>query len=715
MERHGRFIHSSTYWTAEEQKALLQAMATSVPAVEQSIQDEAQKVASIFAKHDTFQVLSALSLRNHLMDPETYVEWAHAGKSVVVEYASLIALKAAYAVGKEGEELYANGQVVGELQDAIEHVVRDSVMLQVARSAAAGLRDGHEGNPSVDDEIQFVTRLNETAVRNPAYQHHHIEVLRGLYRPFQTELQRLAGFTVDDAIAIADSIPKRVSRRFAERAELARTSFQSVEAQVRQMRKGKLGPEVQGSLPADSPEAGRADFFRELASRSKKDVKRYLKYAAVEWEIFCSADICCFSAEELAFELSLSSDVVEAFLKAFSLEFSSVSPDFYEPSPTHVLRERPILHHDGRYLCPAIMLLDWAIQPFFESMLKRSGGSGWERYHKHRHDWVLQTAVQRLQALMPSAKFHENVFYGVADTKSEQAELDALAIFDSLAMFIEVKGGAFTAPARRGAPDRLKRDIKELLGKSHEQALRAKRVLRRGGRLRDGVGNVVQVPADLRRSLLLSVSLAPIGYVTARLHAEAEYFSAGEYSWLLSLYDLMVVTDVLDHPAFFAHYAKRRVETARLGLLVAVDELDIFGYYLLEGLYLDDVAKELRSEGKPVRFNLLSYTDQFDAYYAYTMGVRRKRAPKPGPQLKPVLDDLLMRLEVSGLPGRLDAALAVLDLDSESREQFARGIERARRIAAREARASNIKLSGPTRRRVGTQLLLRYGRVCAPA
>jgi len=194
----------------------------------------------------------------------------------------------------------------------------------------------------------------------------------------------------------------------------------------------------------------------------------------------------------------------------------------------------------------------------------------------------------------------------------------------------------------------------------------------------------------------MSVTLAPIGHLTAQLHADSPIglFRPGEYSWVVNLYDLLVIADMLDLQAAFPHYVTRRVHTAHLGLLEAADELDIFGYYLVEGLYLDDVANALRRDSANASFRLLSYTGVFDAYYAHLTGARLTPAPKPAQRIPRDLRALLALLDRPGLPRRPDAALAILDLDGRGRDAFARNIERARQIARAEQRPSNATIAG---------------------
>lgn len=155
-----------------------------------------------------------------------------------------------------------------------------------------------------------------------------------------------------------------------------------------------------------------------------------------------------------------------------------------------------------------------------------------------------------------------------------------------------------------------------------------------------------------------------------------------------------MIADIIDLPPVFPHYVKRRVHTAHLGLLEAADELDIFGYYLAEGLYLNDIAAEMRSGGQKAHFRLLSYTGPFDDYYAYVTGIRRTPAPKPAQRLSPELRAIVERLERSGLSGRLDTAMALLDLGGQGRKDFLRYVKKARQISRRERRVSDVSLQG---------------------
>ena len=700
MERHGRFIHTSINRTPEEQRALLEDLARSVDERQTELERRATAIETRLSEFDTFSVLAALSLQNHLADPETYQEYSHPGKSVVAEYATLLALKHPYS---NGTQLFPDGATLHELQNEIEAILQLAIWLQVGRNAQRALQAGLASeSPSALQELQFAMRINELNVRNPAYTHHHREVLEGLFKPFEAELVAAVGYSVDDAIRLTDAIPQRTNQLFADRLDKARTSLHEMEREVRNARKQRQRPidMTNTGQGTDEEALEHAAFIHALAQRPQKEISHGLRAMATEWLFFAAANICSFTVEELAHAAEVSADHAAAFTHTLAIEFGDVNTDFVEPAPTHPLRLRPLVHHAGRYLCPAPMLLDWAIQPAFETALKNMGGARWERYQKHRHDWLLQTAVKLLQRTMPTAKFTTNLFYYEDGDRAKGAELDALGRYDSLIFLVEAKGADVTDPARRGAPDRLRRDLGEVIANSHAQAVRAKTYLSAASeahfRRTDGGPDVV-VPVDtVHNIVLISVSLAPLGHLTALLHADSSlgFFRNGEYSWVISLYDLLVIADIIDLPLVFPHYVKRRVHTAHLGLLEAHDELDIFSYYLAEGLYLDDLAATMRSDGQEARFGLMSYTGTFDDYYAYVTGVRRTPAPKPAQRLHPELRAIIERLDRSGLPGRLDACMALLDLGDQGRKDFLRYIKKARQLSRRECRVSDVSLQG---------------------
>ncbi|MBC2715465.1 MAG: NERD domain-containing protein [Desulfobacteraceae bacterium] len=695
MERHGRFIHMETNRTDEEQQELMEKMAASAESLTADIAEHAASIIKRLSKYDTFTILNALTLQNYIADPDTYKEYSHPGKPFVPEYATLLALQHPYSEGTN-EKISLN--VLQEIQAYIEHIFRTAAFLNIARYAKKSIEEGTASQcPDTLEEMQSSIRMHELVVRNPAYDHHHHEVIRGLFRPFEKDPLFVDGLSVNDALVLSNAITARINRLLNEKFQDAQEGLQLIKSNVRKAR--HIGTDdVVDTANGQKTMTGKA-FYQNLTKLSSKEFEQALKTISLEWIFNVWGTICSFIADELADEASIPLKKVEAYLNLFSMTFGDIPESDIEPSQTHPLRTRPLVRYGNRYLSSAPALMDWAIQPAFESTLKAAGGSWWQRYHKHRHDHVLHLTCQLLQRMMPGATIYTNLLYYEDGDTSKEAEIDVIVIYDTVVFLVEVKGADVTDPARRGAPDRLRYDLEKVIAESHIQALRAKTYItaNENPAFRPVAGGPdLNIPDGIRNIVMMSVSLAPLGHLTSLLHADSDigFFKDGEYSWIISLYDLMVIGDVIDLPPMFPHYVIRRIHTAHQSILEAHDELDIFGYYLNEGLYIDDIVEDLSTEKRMTGMSLLSYTGQFDEYYAYQNGSRRKHAKKPAQRIHPKLRKIIDRIELSGLPGRVDVAMSILDLSHEARMGFLNGVKKAQKICKRKHRSSDATLTG---------------------
>ncbi|MCJ7508990.1 MAG: hypothetical protein MUO85_09745 [candidate division Zixibacteria bacterium] len=176
------------------------------------------------------------------------------------------------------------------------------------------------------------------------------------------------------------------------------------------------------------------------------------------------------------------------------------------------------------------------------------------------------------------------------------------------------------------------------------------------------------------------------------MHAKNEFgiFSGEDLPWTISLYDLMVIADIIEHPSVFPHYVKRRIRTAEQGLIEAHDELDMFGYYLKEGLYLKNKKDIAPANG----MTLATYTTDFDDYYFYKTGVRETPASKPRQEMSKEFEQILFAIERSNKPGRIDAAMRLLDLGGKSRNQLLKSINVSQEKYKQDGKIHNATLYG---------------------
>ena len=298
--------------------------------------------------------------------------------------------------------------------------------------------------------------------------------------------------------------------------------------------------------------------------------------------------------------------------------------------------------------------------------------------------------------MMPGCVADHHLMYGVTDSSGpKQCELDAILVFDSALFLVEAKAAGLSDSAKRGGRLRLKRELSEILGEAHAQGRRAERYLAATSRpvfTRATDGTTLSIERhDIEDIFLVTLTLEPLAHVSAALHSGGKSsLSADEgLPWVVNLYDLMVIADCVDLPPMFPHYIKRRLRVAEQGFLSAPEELDLFGFYLKEGLYFDG-----RTDIAPAGLmQLTSYTTEMDDYYLYSQGARTKPAPKPSQQMPDGFRNLIEAIMKTGAKGRVSAAMFLLDLDEDLRTQLIDKIKAAAKRHARDGAYHNVVMS----------------------
>lgn len=660
------------------------AMQARLAWIQERLPDSIRKRAALLERElerfDSFDVIAHFWMVNLLIiNPDTYKETEAEGCPAFPEYLALLSLKRPY---QRGEEVLVDGPTTERVQALLHTIFRETQVLTLLSSLASS---GSTTAPDMN-RLRHIVCAEELLVRNPAYELHLYEVLRGIFDPFKKELRDSVGFDCDDALALAAASRRTFNNALHSRGNEARLWIERIEAAVHDLR-------ATGHSSDDDAKVN--ELARELSGMSDKEIESRLLHSMTGWTFLGFGQTCSYSVEDLSKAAGVSVAATTAYLSRLSLKFGDVAEDFSLPTQDHPLRRKPYIEHNGRFLAPSYILVDWAIQPALEGHLKNIGGRVWERYHGHRHDYVLARSVQALKTAMPACQAEMHLDYELTSGSAHGVcELDALVKYDSAAFLLEVKGAPLSWPSRRGAPQRFARDMKRLLGQTHVQAIRAREYVeqtvepiflsRRNRRA------VVLDKKGVTDIFAISVTLEPIGHLSALVKAEEELGisdRAGQ-SWMVSLYDLLVITDLLDIPATFTHYLKRRLRISKQAFLEAHDELDFFGYYLKRGLYFDG-----KSDIAPADFfRLTSQTTEIDSYYFYKMGMSRTPAEKPTQAMPVAFRTLLESLGRSRVRHTLDAALFLLDWDEETREAISRLVADARSRHDKDGRKHDSSL-----------------------
>lgn len=342
-----------------------------------------------------------------------------------------------------------------------------------------------------------------------------------------------------------------------------------------------------------------------------------------------------------------------------------------------------------------------------EEALKRSAPK-FKRYEKRRALVSEQLALERLGTLLGADAAHANLKYFRANpdvdvarlgpdaenitTFAEQTEADGLFLVEDVAICVEVKAKSLSSAARRGKVQRLSADLRETVGSATTQALRLEDHIRTNGGL--WLENRTWLDlSEIREIRSVTVFLDDFGPISTALDelVRADVIKSERFPWLITLHDLTIISEVLDRPAEFLLYLRRRTESEVSLTFKAIDELDLFMLFLSGGLWVepdpDRVSEEFLGVPRPTgkdrrRFResamptrVMTHTDPLDAWVYFREGSSTEEAPKPVFEAMTSVNELVDFLQDGRKPGWFRFSSDLLNLAEEGQESVGEMIE----------------------------------------
>jgi hypothetical protein len=664
MERRGRFITLQTHRTPEEHKRFVKQIAESRPHLMAEIEKATQELIEIVHRFNSLEVLAQLWFINSVGDPNKYKEYSYEGRPPYVEHLAVLELKdpeyTIHTLKMPG------GAEIEKSQELLHRIFQNTFLYH----GAEGLDPERPGPIPRLQQLRFDTIIYELIVRSPTYYSHWADILSELFgRDFIAEwMHRELGFDIEQALKCVQSTSDLMMKRLVERREKARQYARELKGYVEEFKsKGKFnGPEEAKQV---------VDRLRNMRG---KESKRAIQAIAASWAFYELHETCSFTAPELAAQAGVEPEHAEAFLALFSVGFGNTPKNYLLPSPTNPLKLRPLIRYKEKLFCPAVHLLIWALKPRIESCLRlaqpdsvNSDARLWERYQKHRSDFLVRHGLKYFRDLLPRAEIHEKLKYRIAaDGVQKWVELDGLVLFDRYAYLIEGKAGELSSSARRGGQLRLVDDLKQLVAEPHRQALRASAYISSTEKpvFQTEDGATIQLEKDkYKQFFLITLTLENLDVFTKEISQlkELGIFGTSELPWSVSLSDLRIIAETVRLPTQFTHYLKWRLYLNQEIHISAQSELDWLGYYLAEGPTVLKVP-----EGYDF-MRLTTYTTGFDDFYLYEQGERTIPAPRPSQFIPQELMLLLISLEAVGGHCYTAAGESLLNLSFSQREQLA--------------------------------------------
>jgi len=375
-------------------------------------------------------------------------------------------------------------------------------------------------------------------------------------------------------------------------------------------------------------------------------------------------EIYKFDAESLASEIGIDYGGVLSVLERLSISFGELK----DSNPECLFLNNPVWTkpiiklEGGKYFCAMPQMFFSFIFPIFSDLLN-SYDSAIKQYEKRRADFLESAIGELFGKAFPDCEI--GIGYKWRDG-ADQYENDLLVRVDSHLIIVEAKSHSISWPALRGAPDRARRHVKEMLLDPSIQSLRlATRVTQaladKGNR--DTLLPGFPVSLDQVRTVLrLSVTLEDFATLQTTLH------HAKKAKWIpeehpiapcFLLADLEIVFDILESVPHKIHYLKRRADL-EAHFDYKGDELDLLGFYLQSGFNIGE------AEFAKDHFALLGMSKPIDKYY---MALEEKIVThKPKPKITSWWKDICSKIEMRNFHQWSDMANVLLSVSFEDQE-----------------------------------------------
>ena len=549
-----------------------------------------------------------------------------------------------------------------------------------------------EGEPRDLAKVLVRLRVNATAVRGWAYQDRMVAMLEELFAPLDAEVDTALGWRPSALpswwMALGDALNARLEAHRAAVREAA--DWPADEHWLPRLR------ERFGALPVDDEAA------LLVAAGADEELRRGFVYHSSDLR---AHEIFKYTLDELV-EL-MPGGVAPETARTIMAAWSILPGEDHGVAPGQLFLENPVVARpflasapdQWHLFCPWLLLHN----PFelFEHLLA-SEGQLFTAYLDRRAEFLEERTGRLLRKAFPAAHV-ETSLLRVDSTDGREYETDAVALLDSFAVVAEAKAGRLGPEARRGRRRQLRDRVDALLVKPSEQAERfADFLIGAAGQptLRRRIdGSSVTIDAgSVRQALTVGVTLEPMAALLPRLAEVAEAGlsdrTADALSYSISLPDLELIVDLLDHPSEVLHYLGRRAEIERHAFLYG-DEVDLLGLYLETGFNLGE--KEF--EGA-VTLNVTGMSDPIDLWhYRQEAGLDAER---PRVARTPWWESVLTRVEERGLPRWPEIGVMLCNVAEPDQRKLEGAMQELRRDIVNGRRPATDLLvfhNGPPQRR----------------
>jgi len=583
LGRKGRQTFIVSNFKKEEHEKMIAAAKSDYPAFKQEVSTFLTEIESfILQNFNPLDVLSHIALKNLTCDPEAYSEFSFEGKQFFVELVHNIILRNDLSSFPENSD-YSKLTKLEELLD--DYWIKFN-WLVIYETISKDVLSPEE------HDIYFRTISHFLFMKGSAYPQHHQQIAEELFSNINPILSR-KGFTIEEYFSTLNEIDKQISSNFsiyfgflAKIKEEHRLLNEFVENSIKE---GKSSQEIED----------------EYEQRMLK-IRSALKHDHEKFEEIDSL--------KCLYEIKLNAKINTILFESMSLDFGSnknwISPFDISDTPL-----KPLIKVENKYYCCMEQHLIRNVIPIVETFLLESELN---EYGKIKGDYYESKTLQLIHKILPGAYIYPKLEY------PKRTELDGLVIHKDNLFLIEIKGKKRRCIAcAKDILKMTKEDVQEHINKTFDQSKRALEYIKNNTEAKftckEKNTNVLIREKDFKNIFLLNVTADSFSEFTTNLRVlkswDPKLIEGNIYPWNVNIYDLLVITDLLENENDFVEYVSERVRIETEKDIVAMDELDYLGYYLQNG----SLSKEMDIESRQIP-QIVGYTEDIDRWYSYQRG-----------------------------------------------------------------------------------------------
>lgn len=576
--------------------------------VEKQMLQTIDEIIAIFQKYDSVQLLGGIGL--NLIDNLPNVEKHYLSimgdndgildidedAEVIAEYAMNFGL----SMRNEGKEKPTQ-ELINKLYNKMKQM-----------KAIYSLMD----MPSSDNAEGWFTWMSHSmliAVRGDGYQEHVEEVFQELFEPHNDYFVSKFGFTFKTLFDFCTKIETRLLSKVGNQNSIygAMVAYE----RWKKWMHDKYGNE----------ESMFDKMLQDLPDPDNPIMGAFIK---------ANPDVACpnnpqmpvlydptdFAASEKIFWVVPQNDEEENLLKALAVNWGDNAKFIDGDYKGNIMNGRcifakPIIKDGEKYYCFTPMLLHRNMFTIAEALIKQND----KYYQKHfkenvlpesRDQYIERKVRVEFERFLPTVKFYSSVNYHIIeDGKPKNPELDILGISDKATYLIEVKAHELSHADRVGI-NGLKSKFKDSVTAACSQCHRAEKFINNNeSPVFNDHGTQVKIDKTIpiyKIAITFQHYSVLLGYIKKLIELG---LMKNEYrnTWVISLYDLMVISDYCDDEDELTSYLDLRYDINKRNI-VFMDELDLYNGFINENLKLklkDDNVKIIKGS-----------TDFFDKEYS---------------------------------------------------------------------------------------------------